>query len=119
MKRFIRYLYEYEQGKKLRNVGFVKAEQGVEDCVLHIHGKGLNLGETKVLKLYLFFVEDGECVGIWQGDAENVNPAINYRMYFTVEIPGDGRILTVSTELSWRAAMAEDLRRYGMRNSQI
>ena len=56
MKRFIRYLYEYEQGKKLRNVGFVKAEQGVEDCVLHIHGKGLNLGETKVLKLYLFFV---------------------------------------------------------------
>lgn len=54
MKRFIRYLYEYEQGKKLRNVGFVKAEQGVEDCVLHIHGKGLNLGETKVLKLYLF-----------------------------------------------------------------
>lgn len=83
MKRFIRYLYEYEQGKKLRNVGFVKAEQGVEDCVLHIHGKGLNLGEAKVLKLYLFFVEDGECVGIWQGDAENVNPAINYRMYFT------------------------------------
>ena len=54
MKRFIRYLYEYEQGKKLRNVGFVKAEQGVEDCVLHIHGKGLNLGEAKVLKLYLF-----------------------------------------------------------------
>ena len=83
VKRFIRYLYEYEQGKKLRNVGFVKAEQGVEDCVLHIHGKGLNLGEAKVLKLYLFFVEDGECVGIWQGDAENVNPAINYRMYFT------------------------------------
>ena len=58
MKQFIRYLYEYEQGKKLRNVGFVKAEQGVEDCVLHIHGKGLNLGEAKVLKLYLFFVED-------------------------------------------------------------
>ena len=60
--------------KKLRNVGFVKAEQGVEDCVLHIHGKGLNLGETKVLKLYLFFVEDGECVGIWAGGCRECEP---------------------------------------------
>ena len=24
LKRFIRYLYEYEQGKRMRNVGFVK-----------------------------------------------------------------------------------------------
>ncbi|MBM6827773.1 hypothetical protein H6A13_11830, partial [Mordavella massiliensis] len=45
MKRFIRYLYEYEQDKRLRNVGFVKAEQGDRECVLHIHGKGLNLQE--------------------------------------------------------------------------
>ena len=83
MKRFIRYLYEYEQDKMLRNVGFVKAEQGDRECVLHIHGKGLNLQEEKSLRVYLFFTEEGACFGIWQGDAQNVNPAINYRLYYT------------------------------------
>lgn len=88
LKRFIRYLYEYEQGKRLRNVGFVKAEQGMDECVLHIHGKGLNLNGERVLKLYLFYVDSGECVGIWQGDAEHVNPAINCRMYYTSKDTG-------------------------------
>ena len=83
LKRFIRYLYEYEQDKRLRNVGFVKAEQGDRECVLHIHGKGLNLQEEKSLRVYLFFTEEGACFGIWQGDAQNVNPAINYRLYYT------------------------------------
>ena len=83
LKRFIRYLYEYEQDKRLRNVGFVKAEQDDRECVLHIHGKGLNLQEEKSLRVYLFFTEEGACFGIWQGDAQNVNPAINYRLYYT------------------------------------
>ena len=39
MRRFIRYLYEYEQEKKMRNVGFVKVEQDVDQCVIHVHGK--------------------------------------------------------------------------------
>lgn len=92
LKRFIRYLYEYEQGKRLRNVGFIKAEQGMDECVLHIHGKGLGLNGEKVLKLYLFYVDGSECVGIWQGDAQHVNPAINYRMYYTSEDTGGQEI---------------------------
>ena len=32
MKRFIRYLYEYEQEKRMRNVGFVNVEQGEDEC---------------------------------------------------------------------------------------
>lgn len=85
MKRFIRYLYEYGQGKRLRNVGFVKAEQGDRDCTLHIHGKGLHMKGERQLALYLFYEENGECVGIYQGTVDNVNPAINYRLYYTNE----------------------------------
>lgn len=85
MKRFIRYLYEYGQGKRLRNVGFVKVEQGSDDCVLHIHGKGLHLQGNRGLKVYLIYAQDKECMGIWQGDVEHANPAINYRMYYTRE----------------------------------
>ena len=43
LKRFIRYLYEYEQGKRTRNVGFVKVEQEERESTVHIHGKGLRL----------------------------------------------------------------------------
>ena len=85
LKRFIRYLYEYGQGKRLRNVGFVKAEQGDRDCTLHIHGKGLHMKGERQLALYLFYEENGECIGIYQGTVDNVNPAINYRLYYTNE----------------------------------
>lgn len=85
MKRFIRYLYEYEQGKRLRNVGFVKVEQKDEDCTLSIHGKGLHMKGERKLDLYLFFDEGDGCAGIWQGTVDNVNPAINYRLFYTVE----------------------------------
>ena len=46
MRRFIRYLYEYEQEKKMRNVGFVKVEQDVDQCVIHVHGKGFRMEEN-------------------------------------------------------------------------
>lgn len=85
MKRFIRYLYECDKGKRLRNVGFVKVEQGEEDCTLRIHGKGLHMRGDRQLALYLFYDENGECTGIYQGTVDNVNPAINYRLYYTKE----------------------------------
>ena len=85
MKRFIRYLYEYEHGRRLRNVGFVKAEQSEDECTLHIHGKGLHMKGERKLDLYLFFDEDGGCAGIWQGTVDNVAPAINYRLFYTKE----------------------------------
>lgn len=88
MKRWIRYLYEYDQGKKLRNVGFVKVEQGEGECAVHIHGKGLHMQGENHLNLYLFYEENEECIGIWQGTAENVDPAINYRLYYTKEDTG-------------------------------
>lgn len=88
MKRWIRYLYEYDQGKKLRNVGFVKVEQGEGECSVHIHGKGLHMQGENRLNLYLFYEENEECIGIWQGTAENVDPAINYRLYYTKEDTG-------------------------------
>lgn len=89
LKQFIRYLYEYGQGKRLRNVGFVKVEQGEDSSVIHIHGKGLRMRGEKQLNLYLFYEEDGKCIGLWQGSVENVNPAINYKLTYTREDTGE------------------------------
>lgn len=88
MKQFIRYLYEYEQGKRVRNVGFVRVEQTEEATLVHIHGKGLRIAGNRQLGLYLFYETDKECVGIPQGILENVNPAVNYRLRFTREDTG-------------------------------
>lgn len=88
MKRFIRYLYEYEHGKRMRNVGFVKVEQGEDECVVHIHGKGLRMGSEKSLTIYLLFENEGKCFGIWQGEADNINPAVNECISYTAENTG-------------------------------
>ena len=88
MKRFIRYLYEYEQEKRMRNVGFVKVEQGEDECIVHIHGKGLRMGSETSLQIYLLFEEAGTCFGIWQGEADHINPAVNECISYTVEETG-------------------------------
>ena len=88
LKRFIRYLYEYGQGKRMRNVGFVKVEQGEDECTVHLHGKGLRMGSEKSLQIYLLFEDEGTCFGIWQGEADNINPALNECVSYTAEETG-------------------------------
>ena len=89
MKRFIRYLYEYEEGRRIRNVGFVKVDQQEQECMIHIYGKGLHLNMGETLELYLFYEENGLCVGVWQGEITNINPAVNYRLHYTEEDTGE------------------------------
>ena len=52
MKRFIRYLYEYEGNQKKRNVGFVKVEHGKETTI-SVHGKGLCGKNNENISCYL------------------------------------------------------------------
>ena len=88
LRQFTSYLYEYDQGRRIRNVGFVRVQLGEETCIVHIHGKGLRMQGEKNLNIYLFYEEDGKCIGIWQGAVENVNPAINYRLTYTMQDEG-------------------------------
>ena len=53
MKRFIRYLYEYEKNKKKRNVGFVKVEQDGKETTISVHGKGLCGKSNENISCYL------------------------------------------------------------------
>ena len=53
MKRFIRYLYEYEGNQKKRNVGFVKVEQNGKETTISVHGKGLCGKNNENISCYL------------------------------------------------------------------
>lgn len=83
MKRFIRYLYEYEQGKRTRNVGFVKVEQEEAESTVHIHGKGLRLSGGDTLSVSLFFGENGKLWGVAQGEIAYMGPSVNCQLRYT------------------------------------
>ncbi len=67
----------------MKNVGFIKVEQGDEKTVVHIHGKGMQLAGDHTLQLYVFYMRGQTCVGIWQAELDNTRPAVNYRLTYT------------------------------------
>lgn len=42
MAQFIQYLYEYENGKKVRNLGFMKVEKQMDKSVIQIYAKQID-----------------------------------------------------------------------------
>ena len=49
MKKFIRYLYEYRNGKRIRNVGFVRTEESDDSAVIQIYGHGFPVSDGQTL----------------------------------------------------------------------
>ena len=88
MRRFIRYLYEYRQGQRVRNIGFVKVEQDEKSTSVHIHGKGMRLQGDQSLRVFLFYTENGRCVGVCQGEIEKAGPTVSYCLTYTDEDTG-------------------------------
>lgn len=52
------YLYEYENKQRRRNVGFIKAKNYFQSCILQINARGIPAGNGTQLKLYAFFRDD-------------------------------------------------------------
>lgn len=62
MTQFIQYLYEYEQGERVRNVGFMKVEKQMDKSVIQIYAKQID-----EIKGILFERENGEkYVAAWE-----------------------------------------------------
>ena len=64
MKRFIRYLYEYEGNQKKRNVGFVKVEQDGKETTISVHGKGLCGKSNENISCYLIKLDSEIQIGM-------------------------------------------------------
>lgn len=91
MKRFTQYLYEYQQEKRIRNIGFVKAEQKETSCVLQIYGRGMGVSPSKEMKIYLFYRGDEGLEGIFQGCMSMKKPVMSCTLTFADEDIGDAR----------------------------
>ena len=81
MKRFIRYLYEYEQEKRIRNVGFIKVEAGNEETIVHLQAKGFH-NRQQQLGLYLFYRENEQVVRILQEEIKLSTPTLSQHLIY-------------------------------------
>lgn len=116
MQQFIRYLYEYKKGEKIRNIGFVKVEKKEEECTVHIHGKGVDFGSDKKMEVLIFYMKDNACVGISQGYIQDQVSTLHQILRFEIadagskEIFGDIRgIILQNGEGKWYAATWDDM----------
>lgn len=72
MKRFVTYIYVYDEKKKGNNVGFAKIEIRGEDCRIEIHLRGLYIKQA-LCTVYLFRENSGEIEGIRMGEMRLAN----------------------------------------------
>lgn len=72
MKRFVTYIYAYEDKKKGNNIGFAKIEIRGEDCRVEIHLRGVYTRQS-VCSVYLFRENVGEIEGVFVGDMRLAN----------------------------------------------
>ena len=75
-RRFIAYVYEYRNGRKAENCGFIKLEVRDGKCTMEIH-----LHEEKQMEhcsIYGFIRKEGLILGIWLGSLQiSRDPAVN------------------------------------------
>ena len=74
MKRFITYIYAYENTKKAGNTGFARIELRGEECRLEIHLRGVYAAQTHC-KIYLFRKQGSGIEGSLIGEMDVRNGA--------------------------------------------
>lgn len=61
-KRIVRYMYEYENDRKVRNTGFIRFDFSEKVCKAYIHGKGICAED--LCNIYAFYESDDAVVRI-------------------------------------------------------
>lgn len=72
MKRFVTYIYSYEEKQKGRNIGFAKIEIRGEECRIEVHLRGLYARGAKC-ETFLFREDDGAMEGVCIGEMRLLN----------------------------------------------
>ena len=89
MKRFTKYLYECQDGQRVRNIGFVKAEFGTKSGKILVQARGIDQKEEKEMKIFLFYPRDGEYESVLQGSVTSKSPILQHTFCFGEEDIGE------------------------------
>lgn len=66
MTQFIQYLYEYQNGERVRNLGFMKVEQQMDKMVIQIYAKQMD----EVKGIYFQKSDGSKYLATWEVDEE-------------------------------------------------
>lgn len=73
IKRFVSYIYLYNQGVKENNVGFAKVDSRNGQCKITVNIKGMEQSNGKSEKVYLFYRNQEKIFGIYIGSFQIIN----------------------------------------------
>lgn len=91
MKYFTQYLYEYKDGKRIRNIGFVKGEFGEDSGRLMIQARGLYEKLDGKIQVFLFYPRGEGYESVFQGAIQRRSILLNDMLSFGREDLGHAR----------------------------
>lgn len=86
-KRWISYMYVYEDNIKKNNVGYIRVEQRDKTARISIHIKVMSI--TEPMKVYLYVRHDNNMKGIYIGDIELDKSAAQPTYHMETEVAAD------------------------------
>ena len=72
MKRFVIYIYAYEEGQRAGNTGFAKLELRGEDCRMEIHLRGIPVRKA-VCRVHFMRIHGEMMEGVPVGELQLIN----------------------------------------------
>ena len=91
-RRFIAYVYEYRNGKKSDNCGFVKVEVRNGLCTVEIHLQVAGLVSEEECKVFTFWRKEGLLQGIWIGSCKTEKDMIEGKLETEAQSAGGSGI---------------------------
>lgn len=74
------YLYEYDNTKRTRNVGFIRVTHRFRSCILQIQARGLPLRESSSLELIAFYREQDRLFGAVAAAPDRCGKTLSLRL---------------------------------------
>ncbi len=77
-RRFVSYIYGYDQGEKKENTGFVKVNARGGECKIWVHMRGFYARGQKPYRVYAFTQRRDRLEGQYLGELESRNGALEW-----------------------------------------
>ena len=113
MRKMVQYLYEYQNGRPVQNVGFVRGECKENSMSLQIYGRGFPIDGNQMFEIFMVYFEDDSGIGISMGTIRSQSPVFGYRLEYDIHDVGGKDIFDRIRGIVISSEQAGDKRWYG------
>lgn len=113
MRKMVQYLYEYQNGRPVQNVGFVRGECKENSMSLQIYGRGFPIDGNQMFEIFMVYFEDDSGIGISMGTIRSQSPVFGYRLEYDIHDVGGKDIFDRIRGIVISSEQVGDKRWYG------